>query len=260
MIHAVFAKSAFGTVVSVTADAVKTSFAVSAQHIVGAVFTFFAAFPADDRTSGTAVSAYADVVSAHFAKRTFIAKATVTAGASVAGSAFDTDVSVRTVFTVFAALGTDISTFRAARTAGTDRIHAILAKLTLLAVVALSANAFKAGHAGKTKLIRGTFGTFFTAILTAKGTIGATVAAIAYPFGTFDTDIAVRTVCFISDALKTFLAFATYPITSGAFLAAILADRFAYFITASAFVLAFTALKTEFAVITQTAVFNTFTA
>ena len=43
----------------------------------------------------------------------------VTASTVIAYSTIDTDISVRTVFAVFAALWADVGTFRAARTAGT---------------------------------------------------------------------------------------------------------------------------------------------
>lgn len=53
-------------------------------------------------------------------------KVVVTASTVVAYSALHTDVPVRTVFAVFTALGTDVGTFRATLTAGTDNIHAKL--------------------------------------------------------------------------------------------------------------------------------------
>ena len=53
-------------------------------------------------------------------------KVVVTAGTVVAYSALHTDVPVSTVFAVFTALGTDVGTFRATLTAGTDNIHAKL--------------------------------------------------------------------------------------------------------------------------------------
>ena len=53
-------------------------------------------------------------------------KVVVTAGTVVAYSTLHTDVPVSTVFAVFTALGTDVGTFRATLTAGTDNIHAKL--------------------------------------------------------------------------------------------------------------------------------------
>ena len=50
----------------------------------------------------------------------------VAAGTFVAYSALQTDVSVGAVFAVFAALGTDVGTFRASGSADTDLINAIL--------------------------------------------------------------------------------------------------------------------------------------
>ena len=50
----------------------------------------------------------------------------VTSGTVVAYSALHTDVPIGTVFAVFTALGTDVGTFRATLTAGTDNIHAKL--------------------------------------------------------------------------------------------------------------------------------------
>lgn len=48
LFHTVFAKSAFGAVVAVTADAIKTSFTVGAQHVIGTIFALFSAFLTDD--------------------------------------------------------------------------------------------------------------------------------------------------------------------------------------------------------------------
>lgn len=48
LFHAVFAKSAFGAVVAVTTDTVKTSFTVGAQHVIGTIFALFSAFLTDD--------------------------------------------------------------------------------------------------------------------------------------------------------------------------------------------------------------------
>lgn len=103
-----------------------------------------------------------------FTKRTFKTEVVVTAGTVVAYSALYTDVSVCTVFAVFAAFGTHIGTFRAACTAGTDHIYAILTFLTFLAVVALAAYTVPAGCAGKADLVRCAFGAFFETFLTSQ--------------------------------------------------------------------------------------------
>ena len=260
LFHAVFAKSAFGAIVAVTADAVKTGFTVGAQHIVGTVFALFSAFLTDDRTSGTAASAHADVVRAHFTECTFITKAALTACTAVASSAFNTNIAVCAVFAIFTAFGTDVGAFRTARTAGTDNIHAILTILTFRAIVTLAAYAVKADPAAETKLVAGALRAFLIAIFTAKGTFRTAVTTVADPVGTFDTDITVRAVCFIADAVAAFLTFAADPVTPGAFFAAFLADRFAHFVASAAFVLALAAFKAEFAVVAQTAIFHTLTA
>ena len=126
-----------------------------------------------------------------FTKRTFMTEVVVTACTVVADSALDTDISVRTVFAVFVALGTDVSTFRAACATGADRIHAKLTILTFCAVVALAAYAVKADPATKAKLVAGTFRAFLIAFLTAKGTFRAAVAAVTNPVGTFNANITV---------------------------------------------------------------------
>lgn len=184
----------------------------------------------------------------------------VTAGTVVAYSALHADVSVGTVFAVFAALGTDVGTFRAALTAGTDNIHAELTKLTLRAVVALAAYTVKADPAVEAKLVARALRAFLKALLTAKGTFGASVAAVTDPVGAFDTDIAVRAVQLIADAVGAFLAFAAYPIAARTFFAAFLTNGLAHLVASAAFVLTLTAFKAEFAVIAQTVVFHTFTA
>ena len=74
-------------------------------------------------------------------------KVVVTAGTVVAYSALHTDVSVGAVFAVFAAVGTDVGTFRAALTAGTNHIHTVFAILALRAVVTVATYAIKANPA-----------------------------------------------------------------------------------------------------------------
>ena len=64
----------------------------------------------------------------------------------------------------------------------------------------------------------------------------------------------------VSDTVGTLTACITNPVTAGAFFAAVRADCFADLIASAALVLTFTAFKTEFTVVTQTAVPHTFTA
>ena len=125
-LHAVFALAAFGAVVALAAYTVEAGAAFAAEHIIGAVFAFLTALGTDDCTIRAALTAEAYVVYMIFTNETFMTEVVVTTGTVVAYSALHTDVSVRTVFAVFAALGTNICTFRAARTASTDNIHAVL--------------------------------------------------------------------------------------------------------------------------------------
>ena len=184
----------------------------------------------------------------------------VTACTVVAYSALHTDISVSAVLAVFAAIGTDVGTLRAARTAGTDNVHAILTKLTFLAVVALAAYTVKAGPAVEAKLVARALRAFLIAFLTAKGTFGAAVAAVADPVGAFDTDVTVGAVCFITYAIGAFFTFAADPVTARALLAALLTDGLAHLVASAAFVLALTAFEAKFAVVAQTVVFHTLTA
>ena len=64
----------------------------------------------------------------------------------------------------------------------------------------------------------------------------------------------------ISDTVGTLTACITNPVTAGAFFAAVRADGFAHFITSAALVLTFTASKTDFTVVTQTAILHTLAA
>jgi hypothetical protein len=125
---------------------------------------------------------------------TFVAEAALTACTAVAHAALYADIPVRTVFAVFTALRTDVSTFRTACTAGTDCTHAVLAELTLFAVIALAADAVETGHAGKAKLFRCAFCAFFAAILTAECALRTSFTADADPVCTFDANVADRAV------------------------------------------------------------------
>ena len=64
----------------------------------------------------------------------------------------------------------------------------------------------------------------------------------------------------VSDTVGTLAACITNPVTAGAFFAAVRADGFADLIASAALVLTFTAFKTEFTVVTQTAILHTLAA
>ena len=64
----------------------------------------------------------------------------------------------------------------------------------------------------------------------------------------------------VSDTVGTLAACITNPVAAGAFFAAVRADGFADLIASAALVLTFTAFKTEFTVVTQTAILHTLAA
>ena len=97
-------------------------------------------------------------------------------------------------------------------------------------------------------------------VRTSDSTSAASFAAIAYPIRALNTDIAVGAVRLVSDTVGTLAAFITNPVTAGAFFAAVRADGFADLIASAALVLTFTASKTEFTVVTQTAILHTLAA
>jgi hypothetical protein len=192
---------------------------------------------------------------------TFVAEAALTACTAVAHAALYADIPVRTVFAVFTALRTDVSTFRTACTAGTDCTHAVLAELTLFAVIALAADAVETGHAGKAKLVRCTFGAFFAAVLASQRALRASFSAIADPVSTSNAQHAIGAVELVPRTIGTYSAVIADEIgTLRAFFAADIADIAGGIIASAAFVAAFTTFEAEFAVVAQTAVFHAITA
>ena len=99
------------------------------------------------------------------------------------------------------------------------------------------------------------------AILTSKGAVRASFPAVADPVRTREAEQALGAVQLIVDTVRTFFALVTHPVrASGAFLTALYADCLAHFVASAAFVLALATFEAEFAVVAQSAIFNTVTA
>ena len=99
------------------------------------------------------------------------------------------------------------------------------------------------------------------AILTSKGAVRASFSAVADPVRTREAEQALGAVQLIVDTVRTFFALVTHPVrASGAFLTALYADCLAHFVASAAFVLALATFEAEFAVVAQSAIFNTVTA
>ena len=107
LIDTVFTLSAFFAEIAIPADAVKANAALTAQFIICAIRTFFAAFGTDFvSTFRTALTADTDVGHAIFTLIAVIAVIALSADTVVTDAAGTAD-PVRTVFTLFIAFRTD---------------------------------------------------------------------------------------------------------------------------------------------------------
>ena len=184
----------------------------------------------------------------------------VASGTIVAYSALKTDIPISTVFAVFSAVGADICTFRAALTASTNHIYAVFTILALCTVVTVAAYAIETNPATQAKFVARAICALLMTILTAKGTVRASIAAVADPIGAFHADIAVRAIQFIADTVGTFFTLTTDPATSGTFLTAFFTNGFAHLIATAALVLALATFETEFTVVALVTFIHAITA
>lgn len=183
LVDAVFTISAFGTVVALTADAVKAYSALDTQLFLGTVCTLFAALGANIRALRASVATGTDIFHAHFAEPAIGTIIPLAAAACKAYLTVAAQLIVRAVFTLLAAFRTDYGTFRAALSASdADVIHAKFAKITVQTVVAVSAHTVIADSTVLANTAVGAVFTFFTARFAYQYTFGASPAAVTEIF------------------------------------------------------------------------------
>ena len=234
---AVFAKLAGVAVGTVTACAVLTDAAVTADFLLGAGYAFFPTFGTDGGAIRASVSADADIIHAVFADTAFGTVVAVAAHTLKANAAFAAKLIIGTFFTFFAAFLTDNGTLIASVSADAQIFHALdtfaalgtkvpagtvktslalLAKLIVSAIFAFFAashtdyRAFRASIAAVADLVD----TVFT--ISAFGAVVALTADAVKAYSALDTQLFLGTVCTLFSALGADIRALRASVSAGA--------------------------------------------
>ena len=174
---AVFAKLAGVAVGTVTACAVLTDAAVTADFLLGAGYAFFPTFGTDGGAIRASVSADADIIHAVFADTAFGTVVAVAAHTLKANAAFAAKLIIGTFFAFFAAFLTDDGTLIASVSADAQIFHALDTFAALGTKV--TADTVKTALALAAELIVRAVFAFLAASHTDYGAVGAPVTAVA---------------------------------------------------------------------------------